>query len=74
MDLGIGDTLNKIGFHLIKLVVIWAVSYMAIYAILRILKVPHIIANFLSGLGMLVVVYYTLINNFFYDNNLSTLF
>jgi len=58
------DTLNNITIQLVILTIICVVVYTIPNIILRLIKIPGSIANSISGLILIVVMYYLFLNNF----------
>jgi hypothetical protein len=58
------DTLNNMAIQLAILMIMCAAAYTIPNIILRLIKIPGKIANFLSGFIFLIVMYYLFMNNF----------
>ncbi|MGG3798622.1 hypothetical protein [Metabacillus fastidiosus] len=58
------ESLNNIAFQLIVFLLICTAAYVVTYLVLRLIKIPKPIANFLSTAVLLVTAYYSFVNGY----------
>lgn len=58
------ETINNIALQLVIWMAICTVAYVAVFILLRIIKMPAKVAHFVSGIAFLFAMYYSFINGF----------